>query len=264
MTSASVGAGGAAPSVIGLTPTLVLSAFVVFCRIGGCLLVVPGFSSPRVSVRARLFIAVAVSLSLTPLLLAGIEPVVASATPVALLGVIGSESLKGVLIGLLGRFFFLALDTMTTAISLSIGLTATFGNPADEEQTPTVVSLVSLAAVLLIFVTDLHWEIFRGLAASYGVLPVKQGFDPRVGLTQLVDDATRTFQFTLRIAAPFLVFSVIANFAIGLVNKLVPQIPVTFLAPPFLLAGGLLILYFAARPMLGLFIDVFGGWLRTG
>ncbi len=250
--------------MIELTPTLVLSAFVVFCRIGGCLLIVPGFSSPRITVRARLFIAVAVSLSLTPLLLTGIEPVVASATPVALLGVIVSESLKGVLIGLLGRFFFLALDTMTMAVSLSVGLTATFGNPADEEQTPTIVSLVSLAAVLLIFVTDLHWEIFRGLAASYGVLPVKQGFDPRVGLTQLVDDATRTFQFTLRIAAPFLVFSVIANFAIGLVNKLVPQIPVTFLAPPFLLAGGLLILYFAIRPMLGLFIDVFGGWLRTG
>ena len=250
--------------MIALTPNLILSAFVVFCRIGGCLLVVPGFSSPRITVRARLYIAVAVSLSLTPLLLAGITPVVEAATPVALLGIIASESLKGVLIGLLGRFFFLALDTMTMAVSLSIGLTATFGNPADEEQTPTVVSLVSLAAVLLIFVTDLHWEIFRGLTASYRVLPVAQAFDPRIGLAQLVDDATRTFLFTLRIAAPFLVFSVIANFAIGLVNKLVPQIPVTFLAPPFLLAGGLLILYFAIRPMLGLFIDVFGSWLRTG
>ena len=247
-----------------LTPNLVLTAFVVFCRIGGCLLVIPGFSSPRVSVRARLYIALAVSLAMTPLLVADVTPAVAAATPVGLLGIIASETLKGVLIGLLGRFFFLALDTMTMAVSLSIGLTSVFASPTDEEAMPTIVSLVSVAAVLLIFVTDLHWEIFRGLAASYRVLPVRIAFDPRTGLVQLVDEATRTFLFTLRIAAPFLVFSVVANFAIGLVNKLVPQIPVTFVAPPFLLAGGLVILYFAARPALGLFIDAFGAWLRAG
>ena len=248
-----------------LTPELALAAFIVFCRIGGCLLVIPGFSSPRLSVRARLFVAIAVSLALTPLLLPEVEPNIAKADPIKLLSLMLSESLKGVLIGLLGRFFFVALDTMTNAISLSIGLSSSFGNPIeDEEATPTIVSLVSLAAVLLVFVTDLHWEVFRGLAASYTVLPVKTGFDPRIGLMQLVDEATKTFTFTLRIAAPFLVFSIVANFAIGLVNKLVPQVPVTFIATPFLIAGGLLILYFTARPALELFIAAFGAWLRTG
>ena len=74
----------------------------------------------------------------------------------------------------------------------------------------------------------------------------------------------KTFLFTLRIAAPFLVFSIVANFAIGLVNKLVPQVPVTFVATPFLLAGGMVILYFTARPALDLFISAFAGWLRSG
>jgi flagellar biosynthetic protein FliR len=250
--------------VSAFTPNLVLTAFVVFCRIGGCLLVIPGFSSPRVPVRARLFVAIAVSLALTPMLLAEVKPMVDSVAPVGLLTIIVSESLKGILIGLLGRFFFIALETMAMSISLSIGLTSSFGSPVDEESMPTIVSLVSLAAILLIFVTDLHLELFRGLAASYLVLPVKQGFDPRTGLTQLVDEATRTFLFTLRIAAPFLVFSIIANFAIGLINKLVPQIPVTFIATPFLLAGGLLIFYLTARPALDLFISAFGSWLKAG
>ena len=49
------------PAVSEITPTIVLTAFVVFCRIGGCLLVIPGFSSPRIPVRARLFVAIAVS-----------------------------------------------------------------------------------------------------------------------------------------------------------------------------------------------------------
>ena len=248
-----------------LTPTLILTAFVVFCRIGGCLLVIPGFSSPRVLMRARLFVAIAVSLALTPMLQAEVQPQVETAQPITLLGLMLSESLKGVLIGLLGRFFFLALETMSIAIANAIGLVSPLGTPMEmEEAAPTISSLVSLAAVLLIFVTDLHWEIFRGLSASYVVLPVKQGFDARVGLVQLTDDASRTFLFTLRIAAPFLVFSIVANLAIGLINKLVPQVPVMFVAPPFLLAGGMLILYLTARPALDLFISGFAGWLRSG
>lgn len=248
-----------------LTPSVVLTAFVVFCRIGGCLLVIPGFSSPRVLMRARLFVAVAVSLALVPLLQAEVQPVVETAQPVTLLGLMLSESLKGVLIGLLGRFFFLALETMAMAIANAIGLVSPLGAPMEtEEATPTVGSLVSLAAVLLVFVTDLHWEVFRGLAASYDVLPVRQSFDPRIGLTQLTDGATRTFLFTLRIAAPFLVFSVVANLALGLVNKLVPQIPVTFIAAPFLLAGGMVLLYITARPALDLFIAAYAAWLRAG
>ena len=248
-----------------LTPTLLLSAFVVFCRIGGCLLVIPGFSSPRIPVRARLFVAIAIALALTPLLLADVQPMIEKATSVGLLTMIVSESLKGVLIGLLGRFFFVALETMTMAMSMSIGLTSPFAGPMDEEEAmPTIVSLVSLVTVLLIFVNDLHWEIFRGLAASYGVLPVKAAFDPRIGLNQLVDEASRTFLFTLRIASPFLVFSIVANFAIGLFNKLVPEIPVTFIATPFLIAGGLVLLYFTIRPAIELFMAAFSGFLRSG
>ena len=247
------------------SPDLVLTAFVVFCRIGGCLLVIPGFSSPRVPVRARLFVAIAIALALTPILLVAVQPTIKDAAPIVVLGLIVSESLKGVVIGLLGRLFFAALETMTSAVSVGIGLTASIGGIADEEgETPTLVALVSLVAMLLVFVTDLHWELFRGLAASYDVFPVSHSFDPRVGMNQLVDGATKTFLFTLRIAAPFLVFSIVANFAIGLLNKLVPAIPVTFIATPFLVAGGLAILYVTARPALEMFIAAFGAWLKSG
>lgn len=243
----------------------VLTAFVVFCRIGGCLLVVPGFSSPRVSMRARLFVAIAVSLALTPLVATQVQPMVRDAPPVRLVMLIVSESLKGSLIGLLGRMFFVALDTMSTAVAYSIGEMSVFAAPNDDEsQMPSTVSLVSLAAVLLVFVTDLHWEVFRGLAASYNVIPVRDTFDPHTGLVQLADAAARTFLFTLRIASPFLVFAVVGNIALGLVNKLVPQVPITFIVPPFLLAGGFLLIYFTLKPSLDLFIATFGSWLRTG
>ncbi|WP_246725165.1 flagellar biosynthetic protein FliR [Beijerinckia sp. L45] len=248
-----------------LTPSLVLSAFVVFCRIGGCILLMPGFSSPRIPVQARLFVAIAVSLAMTPLVIDDVLPLVGKASPFALVTIMIFESLKGVVIGLLGRLYFIALETLGMAISMSIGLSANLGAPVDEsEALPAVVTLITLGATLLLFVTDLHWEVFRGLSASYVVMPVRDGFDPRMGLLQLVDGSTKTFILTLRIASPFLIFSIIANVAIGIINKLVPQIPVTFVSTPFLLFGGGLLFYFTISPALDMFTAAFGSWLKTG
>src|SRR5690606_31883263 len=55
--------------VMHLTSDAVLSTFLLFCRIGGCLMLMPGFASPRVPAQIRLFIAIAVTLALAPLLL---------------------------------------------------------------------------------------------------------------------------------------------------------------------------------------------------
>jgi flagellar biosynthetic protein FliR len=248
-----------------VTPSLVLSAFVVFCRIGGCILLMPGFSSPRIPIQARLFVAIAVSLAMTPLVVDDVQPLVGKATPYALVAIIVFESLKGVAIGLLGRLYFIALETMGMAISLSIGLSANLGAPVDEsEPVPALVTLITLGATLLLFVTDLHWEVFRGLSASYVVMPVRDGFDPRMSMVQLVDGSTKTFILTLRIASPFLIFSMVANVALGIINKLVPQIPVTFVATPFLLFGGGLLFYFTISPALDMFTAAFGSWLKTG
>lgn len=248
-----------------ITPTLILTAFVVFCRIGGCILLMPGFSSQRIPVQARLFVTIAISLAMTSLVLDDVRPLVDRAAPLALMTIIVFESLKGLVIGLLGRLFFIALETMGMGISLSIGLSSNLGAPVDEaEPLPAVVTLITLGATLLLFVTDLHWEVFRGLSASYSVLPVRDGFDPRLSMVQLVDGATKTFILTLRIASPFLIFSIVANVAIGLVNKLVPQIPVQFISTPFLLFGGGLLFYFTISPALDMFTAAFGSWLKAG
>ena len=78
----------------------VLAAFVVFSRIGACLLLMPGFSSPRVPVQVRLYIAVAVSLALTPLQFDIVRPLLADGQPLHLLRLMGSEMFTGAAIGI--------------------------------------------------------------------------------------------------------------------------------------------------------------------
>ena len=62
-------------------PRASIGAFLLFCRIGGCLMLAPGFSMSQIPMQIRLFIALAVTLSLTPLLIDKISSMPAPGSP---------------------------------------------------------------------------------------------------------------------------------------------------------------------------------------
>ncbi len=223
-----------------------------------------GFSSPRVPAQIRLFISFAVALALSPLLLESVRPVVAGASPATLLYLIATETFTGSLIGLLGRLFFLALQFMVMAMTSYVGFSALPGSPIDEaEPVPSLVSLVTMSATVLFFVTDLHWEVLGVLVASYATWPVGTAFSVQGGLVQIADRMQETFLLALRMSGPFLIFGIIFNLAIGLINKLTPQIPVYFVSLPFITMGGLILIYFTLGDFLTIYITSLADWLGT-
>lgn len=246
-------------------PDLVLVAFVVFSRVGACLMLAPGLSSARIPVQVRLLVAVALSLALTPLLLDELKPQVAGGAPLDLFRVLAAEGLVGAMIGLLARLYFVALETMAMAMAMAIGLTSNLGAPINEDDPlPAVSTLLTLAATALLFLTDQHLVLFRGLAASYRAMPVHDGFAPQFALVQLVNAAAQSFMVALRIGSPFLIFSLALNVAFGLANRMIPALHTYFLAQPFLLIGGLLLLMFTIKPLLEVFMTAFSHFLATG
>src|SRR5262249_47547579 len=148
----------------------VLATFIVFCRIGACLMLVPGFSSVNIPVQVRLFVAIVTTFALTPILVAVLRPLLADAPPLALASLICSELLIGSVIGLAGRVFFLALQTMATAMASAIGLSSIPGTQVgDTDPAPALVPLITAAVTTLFFITDQHWQVLRGLMNSYDV-----------------------------------------------------------------------------------------------
>lgn len=228
-------------------------------------MLMPGFSSSRIPVSVRLFIAFSVTLALTPLLSREVAKSLANDAPAALIRLIISETLIGALFGFLGRIFFGALETLSGVIAMSIGLTSALAGPMDEnEPLPVITTFILLAATALVFYTDLHWEIPRGITASYSVLPVSGLFDARFDLVQVTDCLTKSFFVALRISSPFIVYALITNFAIGLASKLVPQIPVNFITVPAVIAGGLTLFYLTCKPFMQIFNEAFANWLVDG
>jgi len=247
-------------TVIG--PQLVLATFLIFCRLGTCLMLLPGFSSPRIPVRVRLFLVLSVTLALAPLLAGKVQEGITGDGPVVVLGLIASEMLVGAIIGLMGRMFFLALQFAGATIAVVIGLSNTpDANIEEAEPVAALTALITLTAAVLIFVTDLHWEVLRALAESYATVPVSEELAANFGIIKIVDALSDAFLLALRISAPFIVYSLMINLMFGILGKLTPQIPVYFISIPFVLAGGGLILFFTASELLQLFMTGFADWL---
>ena len=118
-------------------------------------------------------------------------------------------------------------------------------------------SLISFAALMLLFIFNFHHEIIRALVDSYRIAPVTVPFRPQAALVDLTDTLSASFFVMLRIGSPFVAYGLLVNITIGFVNKLVPQIPVYFISLPFVITGGLFILYFSIGTMLSLIVDSF-------
>ena len=236
---------------------IVLAAFVAFCRVGGCFLLMPGLASVRVPVQIRLFVAIAATGALLVHLWDQILPLI-DRRPQILAPMIVSELMIGALIGLMARLYMMALQFIGAGVAMLIGYGGMAG-PGIEEAEPqaALASIISFSALLLLFVFDFHHEIIRALVASYSVAPLNVFFNPQAALVDIADTLSEAFFMVLRLGSPFVAYAILVNLTIGFVNKLVPQIPVYFISLPFVIAGGLIIIYFGAGSMLALFADSF-------
>lgn len=245
--------------------TQLLGLFLLFCRIGGCLLFAPGLSSPRVPMHVRLFAALGLTAAVAPVLVPGLLPDLYQGSDDRRVWLILSESLVGVMIGLLARCFFLALQFAATAISNFVGLSGIPGIPLEESDTGSpLATLVSTATVTLIFAMGLHIELLRAVIESYTVLPLGSWVGAGALLTNFLRTLGETWLLALRLAAPFLLYGVIVNVALGIGNRFAQQISVYHATTGAVMLGGFLLFYIVWVDWAMVFTGAYQAWLRDG
>ena len=107
-----------------IQPTTLLAVFLIQCRIGACLMIMPGFGSSRIPMNVRLFISLAVSIGLAPLLLASVMKSLPDTNLERVFLLIATELLTGITIGFIGRIFMTALETMGSYAAMFMNLAA--------------------------------------------------------------------------------------------------------------------------------------------
>ena len=235
----------------------ILAVFLAFCRMGSCIMVMPGFGSARIPMQIRLFTAVAVSMAILPVLWDTIYPKVSSPGSIYI-ALIFTESLIGVVYGLIARLYTLSLQFGGTVLTMSIGFTAPGGHDVIEDTSDNqMINLLTLSGLLLLFMMDFHHVVFKALVDSYTATPIGAVIDSQKLLITLTDTLRASTMIMLRLASPFLIYGLMFNVAVGLVNKLAPQIPVYFISTPFLLVGGIFLLYLSIAAFIRQYVEGF-------
>ena len=232
-------------------------AALAFCRIGGCFIVLPGLSSARIPMQVRLLIVLSITVSLLAQIWEHLEHVQLLNLH-QFVQLAAAETFIGLFIGPSVRFYLLALGFMATALGTAIG----YGNlsgPGFEDTEPqaAIGTLLSMAALLILFILDFHHAVIRSLIASYDIMPVNGRFETEPILRNILATLQESFLLVLRLGSPFIAYGLIMNLMVGVLNKLTPQIPIFFISLPFIIAGGMMLLYFGAPTFLTLFVDGF-------
>jgi flagellar biosynthesis protein FliR len=218
--------------------------FIVLCRVGGCLMLTPGYASPHIPVQARLFLAIAVSASITPLITGSIGPVTRITAVTGIAALIAAECLTGALLGTLARILFSAIHFAAAFVTQLAGYSGmAAADDGTGETVPELGAPLSAAVLVLMFILDFHADVIKALIESYSALPVALMIDPGDALDKLGSAAAEGLRLSVRIATPFIVISVLINMALGFVNKVAPQVPVYFISGPFLAAAALLVMF---------------------
>jgi flagellar biosynthetic protein FliR len=235
---------------------------VIFARVGTAFFLMPGVSAIFVPARVRLFLALGLTLAVTPLL----APTLPATTsqPALLLQIIGIEMLIGAFFGTVMRLLVATLEVAGTVIGFQIGLANALAfNPQLATQSTVIGTFLSLAGILLIFITDLHHLMVRGIMDSYALFPA--GTIPAMG--DLSDAIARqfagTFAVAIQMSAPFLVSGLILYFGIGLLARLMPQVQIFFIALPVQIGLGMIVLMLSFSAMMLVFLEAFQNGLLT-
>lgn len=210
-----------------------------FLRIGGCLMVAPVFGSSHVPRRARILLALALTLAVQPTL-----------PPVPALDFVSAEGLftvlQQLLIGItLGFVLQIAFDALALAgqiLANGMGLGFAFNmDPLRGASSPVLGQLYTLIGTLTFLALDGHIALLQLLANSFRGLPIGPA---GIGPDQLFSIAkwgSVLFSGALHIALPGMTSLLVINLAFGVTSRAAPALNLFAIGLPVTLVFGLVI-----------------------
>jgi flagellar biosynthetic protein FliR len=215
-------------------------------------MVAPGYSSDRIPIYSRLYLSIAISITLTPVLEDKLAPNFDIKSIYLLLTIIIHELFFGFSIGLVCRLFTFALETFTTTFCLTIGLANIFdASLFDSESFPTLSTLIILLAIELIFITDLHHYLLQGAVNSYYIAPIAQNYHLSVIINEISKMLSQSYLLAFRITSPLLVYAIIVNLSFAFLARLNTHTPVYFISGPIIVFLGMYVFFIISPEFIG-------------
>jgi flagellar biosynthesis protein FliR len=223
----------------------------VLGRIGPLFALAPLFSSRSIPVRAKGVCAVALTVGIAPIALAGNE------VPLEV-GAFVELMLKEILVGLAYAFalaaLFAAVSTAGSFLDTLIGFSyGALVDPVTGNQSAVLTQTYIFVGLLVFIAIGGDGLVIKGIARSYDLVPLLE----MPSLPALAGGAqsafAQVFLSALELAAPVVLAIVITDAAFGVVSRVVPQLNVFAVGFPAKVAVGMLVI--------GVSLPFAAGWI---
>ena len=219
-----------------------LAFILVLIRVGGIISTAPVFGSSNTPPQMKVVMSLMLALILYPFIP---SITVFPNRPDHYIVLIASELLIGMVLGIIARFLFGAVEFAGTVIGFQMGLgMANVFDPQSQEQISLVGRFENATATLIFLAMDGHLIVLQALVRSYSVLPPGGSSISRPLIEKLTELSASIFVIGLQIGAPLIVALFLANAVVGLLARSVPQIQVFVVGFPLTLMLGFLFMLF--------------------
>ncbi len=240
--------------VVSFLPSIAAIFLLLFARFGTMIMLLPALGEQRIPVRIKLAFALAFTLLMYPTA-SVLYPIDATTPMPRILALMVGEMIVGFFVGLAARLILSALQVAGTTIAGQMGLAfAQSVDPTQGVQGALYSNFLGILGITLIFVTDLHHLAIGGIYDSLRLFP--PGQVPPVGdMAELVlMTIADAFRVGIQIAAPFMVFGLVFYLGLGLLNRLMPQIQIFFIAMPANILFGLVLTLLLIGSIMGWYV----------
>ncbi len=204
---------------------------VVTSRVAGFISAIPVISSAQTPGRIRTAMTVAVSLALFPVM-AGAVPKVSFA-PLPFLLLMISEVLLGLLLGLVVRLIFTAVEFGATVIGFQMGFAAAnVFDPQSKQQVALISQFQNVFAILIFLAINGHHIFLRTAVRSYELLPPGRIDFSGQAVPFLMELASHMFSIGVQFSAPVLAVLLFSGLILGVFARVFPQLNVFLLSFP--------------------------------
>lgn len=237
------------------TGALTLAAtqlFLVFIRVGAMVFFLPGFGESYVPVRIKLALAMGLAVLVFPMI--GPAIAVDPTSQNQVFGLIMTETLAGLFWGAVIRLILHTLQIAGAIISQATSLAQIFGGTVNTDAQPAMGHILVISGLALISVLGLHETYLTYVMNTYNVTPagmLLQGADIAAYSSHHIG---KGFALAFQLAAAALTATLLYNIILGVINRAMPQLLVSFVGAPAITAGGLLMLYLMAPTILNVWL----------
>lgn len=214
-----------------------LPILLAYLRVQAAILVFPVLSERVISARVK----VAVAFALAPIAAAFIPagPDAAAITPGMFAIMCAREMLIGLLIAIPARIMAAALHVASSTIGATASLSQLIGTGTEAAPHP-IGNLLHMAGLALLMALGLPLLLVDLIAQSYAAFPADRleiGGDQVAAMVGLV---TRSFVLAMALASPFILGGLLYQMLTGVVNRVMPTLPVVFIGAPAIILMALI------------------------